>query len=179
MPSSIEDSIILASRAMCLSAEEQKLYNHIIKYRKENKLKPIQLSSDLTEVAKIHAKDLHENHAFGETDCNMHSWSEKGNWTACCYTADHKDPNCMWDKPKELTGYAGQGYEISYYYSKGVTADDAIDGWKKSAAHNEVMINKGIWKQAEWNAIGVGIYETYATVWFGMVEDSNKPGNCP
>ena len=36
-----------------------------------------------------------------------------------------------------------------------------------------VMVNKGIWKNSNWEAIGVGIYKNYAVVWFGEEEDKN------
>ena len=167
----VKEPSVTRSREVCVSQEEKNLYEFIMEYRKDNKQKKISFSKKLTEVAKLHAKDLNDNHSFEDQNCNMHSWSSNGKWKECCYTSDHSDPNCMWDKPKEINGYPGQGYEISYYYSSGVTAQNALEGWQNSNAHNEVLINKGIWKQAEWKAIGIGIHESYATVWFGMVED--------
>lgn len=82
----------------------------------------------------------------------------------------------MWDKPRELTNYPANGYEIAFftsykYPSPGAMAKDILDGWKKSHSHNEVIINKGVWKDIQWEAIGIGISENYATVWFGEVED--------
>lgn len=170
-------NIELTKEDICLSAQEKELYNMIMKYRAENTLDKIPLSKKLTEVAQIHAKDLNENHYIENEKCNMHSWSNAERWKGCCYTSDHADPNCMWDKPNQINGYKGAGYEISYYYSGGVTAEAAIEGWKKSKSHDEVMINKGIWKQAKWTAIGVGIYSGYSTVWFGMVADETAE-NC-
>jgi uncharacterized protein YkwD len=80
----------------------------------------------------------------------------------------------MWDKPRELTSYKGNGYEISYgIHGASVTADGALEGWKKSSEHNAVIINKGIWSDSNWNAIGVGISKGYAVVWFGKEYDSN------
>ena len=149
-----------------LSQEETKLYNLIMEYRREKGLPAITLSKSLTKVAQIHVKDLNEN--FREsTSCNMHSWSNKGNWTACCYTSDHARAQCMWDKPRELTSYKGNGYEISYG-SWGAPADaqGALNGWKSSSGHNSVIINSGIWKD-QWNAIGIGLSGGYSVVWFG------------
>ena len=37
--------------------------------------------------------------------------------------------------------------------------------------HHACMMNIGIWRQP-WNAIGIGIYQGYALVWFGHEEDS-------
>ena len=163
---------------VCMNAEEAKLYKLIMDYRKGLGLYSIPISSKLTKVAQVHAKDLEENHDPENGKCNLHSWSKKGNWSSCCYTPDHKESECMWNKPKEIAGYQSHGYEISYYSEAGANADQGITGWKKSKSHNEVMTNKGIWKDVKWNAIGIGIYKGYGVVWFGELEDSEKPGKC-
>lgn len=49
---------------------------------------------------------------------------------------------------------------------------DWLAQWKRSPGHHDVIINKGIWKIAEWKAIGLAIRPPYAVVWFGMSEDS-------
>ena len=41
---------------------------------------------------------------------------------------------CMWNKPRELTSYIGDGYEIAYWSSEGATAAAALNGWKKAGA---------------------------------------------
>ena len=86
----------------------------------------------------------------------------------------------MWFKPAELTGFEGIGYEMVYYST---FPDDvsnmqvgALEGWKNSRKHHEMIINKDIWKQVEWKAMGVAIYKTYAVVWFS---DSPDPDNIP
>lgn len=158
------------------TAEEKKLYALIMEYRKEKKLPVIPWSKSLTIVAKIHAKDIHENRP-DKKNCNAHSWSNKGNWTPCCYTPDHKKATCMWNKPAELTDYKDQGYEIvCSYWEEGndaaqMDAPKALDTWKKSKHHNDIIINKDIWKKIEWNAIGICIYQQYAVVWFGKSAD--------
>ena len=53
------------------------------------------------------------------------------------------------------------------------TATIALDGWKSSTPHNNVIINKKIWKDVDWKAIGVGIYGGYATIWFGEHLDND------
>ena len=157
---------------ICLNSEEKKLYDMIMEYRKSKGLESIPISFKLTEVAQIHARDLADNYVFDvDNKCNPHSWSEKGKWTSCCYTSDHKQASCMWAKPKEITGYAGNGYEIAFYGSSGANAKDAIDGWKISPGHNPLLINLGIWSKVKWQAIGVGIYKEYGIVWFGEEND--------
>ena len=152
-----------------LSAEEKKLYDLVISYRKENGLAEIPLSKSLTFVAQTHAKDMEENPAKG--DCNMHSWSDKGKWKACCYDDNHGNAPCMWTKPKELTTYKGIGFEIAHWSTNGNDAQTAIYSWKNSPGHNSVMINQGTWKNHEWKAIGIGIFGSYAVIWFGTSED--------
>lgn len=163
----------------CLNQEEESLYNLIMAYRKSKNLKTIPLSEKLTKVAQVHTRDLSENYKIDSRDrCNPHSWSKKGAWTACCYTSDHRQAKCMWDKPNEIAGYSSQGYEIAYYNSRGARAQEGINGWKLSSAHNPLLVNEGIWSKVEWNAIGIGIYKEYAVVWFGQLEDPIKPSIC-
>ncbi|MFW5760941.1 MAG: CAP domain-containing protein [Cyclobacteriaceae bacterium] len=157
----------------CVSKEEVKLFNVINDYRKEKGLKPIAFSASLSQVARMHARDLTEHYDLkDQKTCNPHSWSDNGDWKACCYTNDHKNPECMWLKPMEINGYPGDGFEIVYFHSNEARATPALESWKKSKGHNPVIVNEGTWSKANWNAIGVGIYGNYATVWFGMVKDN-------
>ena len=78
----------------------------------------------------------------------------------------------MWNKPRELTDYKGNGFEISCGSNDCcsdfvMTADYALQSWKKSHGHNVVIINKDSWKNMTWNAIGIGLYKGFAVVWFG------------
>lgn len=170
---------ISPEESICLSSEEQKLYEIMMAYRKSKGLEPIPLSAKLTKVAQTHARDLSTNYKFDfDNKCNPHSWSKKGKWSACCYTSDHKQAKCMWDKPKEIAGYESSGYEIAYWSSKGATAEEGLDGWKKSPAHNPLIINDGMWSKAKWKAIGIGFYGEYGIVWFGEAPDETIPANC-
>ena len=153
-----------------LTSEETKLYNLIMGYRKQKGLPNIPVSKSLTFVAQTHAKDLADNKP-NTGKCNLHSWSNKGKWTSCCYTGDHAQAKCMWNKPRELTSYKGDGYEISYWHSSSAKAQEALNTWKKSSGHNAVIVNEGSWKKIKWNAIGIGIYKGYAVVWFGKEPD--------
>lgn len=166
---------------VCVSPEEMKLYNLLNEYRKTKGLPAIPLSKSLTYVAQSHVKDLEINQpATGS--CNMHSWSDDGDWSACCYTPDHAQAKCMWDKPKELTNYTGAGFEISYggFGAYEATAEGAMKSWKGSNGHNSVMINQGIWKKWDWSAVGVGIFGSYGVIWFGKPKDTavGEPKTC-
>jgi hypothetical protein len=169
----------VVDREVCLSDEERKLYDLIMIYRKSKKLPAIPFSSKLTQVAQAHVRDLENNYDYGTSDeCNPHSWSAKGEWTPCCYTSDHKQAKCMWLKPKEIGGYPGNGYEIAYYSSAGANAAEGLEGWQKSAGHNPLLINSGIWSKVQWKAIGIGFYGQYGVVWFGEEADESKMKLC-
>ena len=160
-----------------LSGEELKLYTMINDYRNSKGLKNIPISKSLTFVAQTHVRDL-VNNKPDLGNCNSHSWSNKGKWTACCYTDDHRKAKCMWDKPRELTSYMGNGFEIAVGSNDccsefKMTADYAIESWKNSSGHNNVIINVGKWDDNEWNAIGIGIYKGFAAVWFGEEKHKN------
>jgi len=152
-----------------LTGDEKELYNLIMEYRKSKNLSSIPLSSSLTVVAQTHCKDLVDNRP-DQGKCNAHSWSNKGKWTPCCYTSDHAQASCMWNKPKELTSYKYAGYEISCVGSNLLSPLKALETWQGSKGHNDVILNKGAWDSA-WKAIGIGMYKGYATVWFGHVEE--------
>jgi Cysteine-rich secretory protein family len=163
----------------CLSSEEKKLYDLIMAYRKSKRLPAIPYSAKLSKVAQTHVHDLEANYNYeNASTCNPHSWSDKGTWTSCCYTSDHKQASCMWTKPKEIAGYEGYGYEIAYYSSAGANATEGLEGWKKSPGHNPLIINSGTWSKVKWQAIGIGIYGQYGVVWFGEEADESKMKLC-
>lgn len=149
--------------------EERELYELIMEYRKSKGLATIPLSSNLTKVAQTHARDLADNRPYGGR-CNLHSWSSAGSWSSCCYTPDHEESSCMWSKPRELTSYKGNGYEIAFRSTLDATPSKALMGWKISAGHHAVMMNMGEWGQ-KWNAIGIGMYKGIAVAWFGREAD--------
>lgn len=158
-----------------MSPAEKELFDLLNEYRESKDLDAIPFSAALTKVAQTHVRDLHENYDFRpDARCNPHSWSDKGKWSDCCYTNDHRQAQCMWDKPKEIAGYDYPGYEIAYYQSNGAEPYVAMEGWKQSKGHNPVMINKGIWEKVTWQAMGVGIYEEYGVVWFGAESDPSE-----
>jgi hypothetical protein len=162
------------SAAQKLSQEEEKLYDLIMDYRQEFGLPIIPLSSSLTIVAQTHVNDLETSQRINNS-CNMHSWSNNGPWTPCCYTSDHAQAACMWDKPRELTSYQGNGYEIAFgSFGAQVRAESALAGWKGSHGHKVVIVNQENWTKKKWNAIGIGISKSYAVVWFGDQEDNQS-----
>ncbi len=160
----------ITTYSQSLTKEEKKLYNLIMKYRAEKGLPSIPISPSLNIVAHAHVRDLQQNNP-NQKPCNMHSWSANGKWTPCCYTPDHAQAQCMWDKPKELTSYQGTGYEVACRGSNDITAEEALKSWKESPGHNAIIINQNVWKSSTWNAIGIGLYKKYSVVWFGEEKD--------
>lgn len=168
----------------CISEKEFRLYEMVNAYRAKHNQPAIPLSASLSFVAGVHVWDLQHNQP-DEGECNLHSWSDYGSWTPCCYTEDHEQAKHIWSKPNELTTYDGYGYEIAYYSSWSIEEHfdmpaAAMEGWKSSPGHKQVMINQYAWKRMKWNSMGVGIFGNYAVVWFGEEEDSNGvPEECP
>ena len=158
----------------CLTADEAQLAALINQYRQDNALQPVQVSKSLTSVAQWHVWDLLNNNPVGG-ECNLHSWSDYGTlWNAVCYTADHAQASGMWNKPSEITGglYWAYGYEIAVSSSGTITPTSALNAWKNSPGHNDVILNQGIWASSNpWPAMGVGMLEGYAVVWFGDSAD--------
>src|SRR6266446_1053616 len=158
----------------CLSDEEQKLARLIHDYRNKHGLAPMSITYSLTQVAKVHVRDLHENFCVTVPqsrglDCNLHSWSSKGYWTPVCYRPDHALAAAMWNKPREITAnvYTGNGYELAYWSSIPATASRILTGWQQSPPHQAVLLETGGWQQKRWPVMGVGIYGQFAAVWFG------------
>jgi Cysteine-rich secretory protein family len=155
---------------------------HLINdHRKQNGLAEILISSSLMAVALQHVVDLDTYHP--ENLCapsgNLHSWSTHGNWhgtpgkgawKGCCYSGDHANAACMWEKPKEIANYPDFGYEIAHWESGTATAQSALASWKTSPPHNDVLLNKGIWQNRNWRALGVAWRGHYACAWFGEVQ---------
>lgn len=133
-------------------------------YRVDQGLDEIPISDDLMIVAETHIEDLFENSpAHGK--CNLHSWSNQGDWSGCCYTDDHAQAECMWQKPGELSDYTGSGYEIA---AQGVsTAKGALSTWKSSELHHDVIVQEGMWSDNDWIALGAAVGHGYAVAWFG------------
>ena len=166
--------VIRELREYGLSEAEANLYYLINEYRESLGLSKLSFSKSLTSVARAHVKDSHDYTPRLQLDergiqGNLHSWSNNGNWSGGAYTPDHEHAQIMWDKPSELTDYAGAGYEISVYHSIGIDPKLALDLWKSSPGHNEVIIGDNDWSFI--TTMGVAMDKNYSHVWFGGDED--------
>ena len=167
----------------CLSAKEAQLFKLINDYRESHGLPPVANSRSLNMVARMHAIDLQQNRPDEGRDgrgtaCNLHSWSDSGSWTPVCYTPDHRYAEKMWNKPREITGYQypGDGYENAYWTSEDeVSIVRVLEGWKRSPAHNALILEDGIWKGSNLLAFGIGIYKNVAIMWVGSMIDPLGP----
>ena len=172
--SSEETRVIDALKAMGVSEKEAKLYYIINAYRESKGLQKLSFSKSLTIVARTHVSDSNTYTPEKQRDSrgmqgNLHSWSNHGSWTPVVYTSDHEYAANMWSKPRELTSYTGNGYEISSWNSGNITPEDALDLWKNSSGHNAVMTTQGNWSDLK--TMGVAIDGKYAHVWFGSAAD--------
>ena len=172
--SSEETRVIDALKAMGVSEKEAKLYYIINAYRESKGLQKLSFSKSLTIVARTHVSDSNTYTPENQRDSrgmqgNLHSWSNHGSWTPVVYTSDHQYAANMWSKPRELTSYTGNGYEISSWYSGNITPEDALDLWENSSGHNAVMTTQGNWSDLK--TMGVAIDGKYAHVWFGSAAD--------
>lgn len=168
--------LLRAGQEAPLTVAERTLADLINQARLEKGRLAVAVTASLTKVARLHIGDLNANQpdrgedARGE-DCNMHSWSNLGAWQPVCYTDDHSYSALMWSKPRELTTYAANGYEIASFYGLGATPDSAMASWQGSPDHLDVILEQGVFAGHSWKAMGVGISGNYACVWFGEIED--------
>lgn len=142
-----------------ISQPERELFRIINEYRAENKLPPIALSEPLSFVANRHLLDLNLNIKF-----LTHGWSN------CPYDIKKEDTwNCIFESPKRLkAGYTGQGFENLYRnLNANATPSAALEAWKKSPMHNNLILNLDIWKGTKFDAFGVAMSGNYAAIWFG------------
>ena len=149
-----------------VNSAEQELFKIINEYRAQNKLPPVVLSNSLSFVANRHLLDLELN-----VKSVTHSWSN------CPYDVKKKDTwNCLFEAPQRLkSNYTGQGYENLY---RNVTSDAtpaaALEAWKKSPRHNNLILNLEIWKTTKFDGLGIAFSGNYAAIWFGSGKSSQK-----
>lgn len=147
------------------------LVDLINEYRGRLGLSKIALSPRLTVVAALHVRDLATRapHADG---ASLHSWSRDDRWSGGQYKPTDKSSwTIMWDKPKEIVGYPGYGFEIAAARVR--DARYALEAWQKSPQHSNVMLNRDTWADDrwQWKAIGAAFFQGFACAWFGDLAD--------
>lgn len=171
--------LLLVSGCATPPSPGERLVETVNEHREDRGLERVAWSPALAEVAQAHLQDLESSDAAEGEQCNLHSWSDEGEWTACCYRpGDKASAECMRRKPREITGedYPHAGYEIAAWRSSGMDREEALRIWRDSDAHHEVMVNRGVWSEVEWEAIGAALSEEYALVWFGEEPEGDSGG---
>ena len=134
------------------------------------------------EITCMQDLEHHSPDGSGEDRCGMHSWSDEGPWSDCCFPdtrfhnyASEDEKRCSWDKPRELTGYPGNGYENTLFDAQAdndATPQSALLQWIDSKEHRELMMNEDNWWDNTFKAVGAGFYGKYAVMWLGEEPDN-------
>lgn len=140
-------------------------------YRRAQGLPAVALSPKLCAVAAFHVRDLEENRPH-ERFGSMHSWSpDQPRWNGGIFAAADKTTYpIMWNKPKEIAGYPALGYEVVASGTRSLA--HALEVWKQSPTHHDVIVNRGIWARMAWKAVGAAWYKGFASAWFGEAADA-------
>jgi hypothetical protein len=154
----------------CIDRIESTLFENINLLRVDYGKPELQQSASLCYVAEQHVNDLQSNNPDTSV-CNLSSWSDKGDWTPCCYTKYLHNPNCMWDKPKELTPYTYRGYELVTFIEEDFNADSIINLWSDSKETLDMILTRDNFANKKWICAGIGISENYISLWFGQRKD--------
>merc|ERR1712126_226767 len=109
--------------------------------RKRHGLRSLGCDEGMRYVAYMHATNQIDNNFGGNSTCNLHSWAGD---RSCCFTSDFSNNNCMWNKPNELYGDTRPGFEISTWNSGEMSAEGALEHWKGSTGHFNVILTKGV-----------------------------------
>lgn len=175
---SIALTVLSQEQEVCLTENEIALANSINQFRQENDLEPVTLSQSLSYVADVHSKDLYFNFdPYGA--CGLYFWSDEGRWEPCCPAGDEKDLECIYDKPNELTGYRSKGYEAVFYQSSGITSEVAYEHFKRDSSAMNLALETGRYDDKKWNAMGVSVFEGFASIWFGeLIDEQGEPLLC-
>jgi len=165
-------------KGFCIKNIEYELFNNINQLRADYGKPKLQLSASLSYVGSMHVNDL-QNNSPDTSICNLSSWSDKGDWTPCCYTKYLHNPDCMWDKPKELTTYTYRGYELVTKMQDEFNADSIINLWSDSKEVLDMILTRGKYAKKKWICAGVGVSDNYISLWFGQRKDKlRKPKIC-
>ena len=162
----------------CISKSEYRLFELVNQHRLENDMPGLTLSVSLSFVATTHVADLVNNHP-DTSICNLNSWSDRGDWTACCHNEYVPKSECILGKPRELTNYRGDGHELAYWEPALVNPDSLVAFWASINETNDFLLNKNKWSKYKWRSMGVGMLEGYAVIWVGELSDrEGAPGVC-
>jgi hypothetical protein len=165
-------------KEFCISNDEHQLFENINVFLAENGKKKLSLSKSLSFVAKTHINDLQINHP-DTSICNLSSWSDNGNWTSCCYNSYVPNPDCMWNKPKELTNFKYRGYEMVLFFEDEFNPDSIMQLLYSSNNALAMLLAKDDYSSKKWICMGVGINENYTSIWMAQrADNAGTPDVC-
>ncbi len=156
--------------ALLGASADQSLCDAINAYRVDRGLPAIPSAPALMAVARAHVEDLNRDQR--DQGCNLHSWTDDPRWSGCCYTPDHARASCMWDKPAEIAGYDGPGFEVAVGSNRIMDATTAVGLWHDSDHHRVVIANEANWANKTWRGLGCAIQDGYAVAWVGELADA-------
>eukprot|EP00091_Calanus_sinicus_P022632 TRINITY_DN7269_c0_g1_i2.p1 TRINITY_DN7269_c0_g1~~TRINITY_DN7269_c0_g1_i2.p1 ORF type:complete len:136 (-),score=32.04 TRINITY_DN7269_c0_g1_i2:111-494(-) len=108
---------LLSSRTGC-SVEAEEILAGVNEHRRKNGLGALPTNNCLCQTADKHTKQLVAGQAW------------RLNWASCTHNGRGK---CMWNKPKEICGYQGKGFENWAGYPEGYDAimypNQALNLW--------------------------------------------------
>ncbi|MFA8451606.1 MAG: SPOR domain-containing protein [Bacteroidales bacterium] len=157
-----------------ISERSKEIIDQINKYRKENNLPEIKISTSLCWVAYLHNEDLIHNQC-DTADCTLSSWSDIDLWQGGCINQKNRNIKISRNKPKEICNYPSQGFELTFWQNTHPDTESVIKDWTSDNISRNIIINKGIWRNHEWNAIGASAIGNYVLVWFGSSIDPVHP----
>lgn len=159
--------------SLAMPAAAQRLLDLVNQHRQTHGLPAVRPSATLTAVAEAHVRDL-ALHPRAPA-CNLHSWSDRGPWTPCCYTVSHAQARCMWRKPAELSAgrFQAEGFELAAWTSEPITPEAALAAWRGSPEHEAMVLNRGVWRHSAWASVGVALAGQHAVLWFSRGREAD------
>lgn len=161
----------------CLAEPEYNLIKQLNVYRQAHGAAFVPVSAALSYVGQTHTRDLFLNHPDSQGG-SLHNWSAAGRWTPFRLDIHKPDKRKMYAKPAELTAYTGNGYELVYYDNTQQALENAWQAWIENPASKALILNTGQWVAFEWQAVGVGVFEGYVSLWLGTRSDPQLPLLC-
>jgi len=169
--------VILFAVPVFSVSEQQRMIDLVNQYRISKGKSAVNTSYWLTATAMLHTIDRRDNGYPDAYGCSSgHSWSGKSSLFTgpCCYSGANWQ--CMGLKPGEISKnrYSGIGYEN---WVQAGSVEAALEAWKASVAHNEVMLNLNGWSGSTWKSMGAGVCGGFYGIWFSETADPDANGD--
>ena len=99
-----------------------------------------------------------------KTDQLRQGLTQEHDWADCKLLQDWE---CVRNKPNEICGYSGKGYENYAWSQMGETPKNAFRQWKNSPGHNALMLNQKHWASKQFKGMGASFDGEYAVMLMG------------